>query len=238
MKKAMSALLCRTAVLLLILALMTGCATNRTAGVNKALSHIGSMEEIANNHNLHDLSNYEGVAFLSLGKYPLFFVLFAAMGWSGSVYVKDPVTKEFGPPSFVSAAGLSAGLALLQINAVDCSILFKNRDDAINFAKRNVNVNVSSEAIYLLWGRKLMTIPGGKSFSDGIGFGFALIELELLFGGSRSILHKNMYGEGVTVDKILVGDVPMPDYLTVGLERLNLLMKRRRTPQVERSVIK
>ncbi|RWX52010.1 hypothetical protein VU01_10519 [Candidatus Electrothrix marina] len=226
MKKAMSIWCSGTIVVLLMLALVTGCSSKRSAGVAKAISDIESMEEIADKYNLYNLSDYEGVALISLGKYPLGYFVVTAMGWSASVYVKDPVKKEFGPPSFVSAGGLSAGLAAFQVNAFDCLILFKNRDDAIKFAKRSVNLNVSSEGVWLAWGYKVMMIPGSDSFSDGIGVGIALVELELLFGGSRDTLHENMYGKGVTVDKIFLNDVTIPDDLKAGLERLNLLMQR------------
>ena len=224
MKKMIGVWFCRCAVLSLMLATITGCATSRTAGINTANSHIGAMERIANNHNLYRLSDYEGAALLSLGKAGA--VGFGVMGWSASVYVKDPVKKEFGPPSFVNAGGISAGLAYGGLNAVDCLLLFRNRQDAINFAKRSANFNFSNEASFLAWGRKQMTVPGGNSFSDGAGLALGAIELELLFGGPRDSLHENMYGKGATVDKILLGDVTIPDDLKVGMEKLNLLMKR------------
>lgn len=226
MKKAMSVWCYRTTVVLLMLALLTGCSTRRSAGINKAISDIESMEEIADKYNLYNLSDYEGIALISLGKWALWYIGPAGMGWSASIYVKDPVTNEFGPPSFVSAGGISAGLAMIGVNAVDCLILFKNRDDAVNFAKRNVNFNLTSEASWLFWGYKIMTIPGGESYSDALGAAIGLIELELLFGGPRDTLHENMYGKDATVDKILLGDVIIPDDLNATLERLNLLMKR------------
>jgi hypothetical protein len=38
-------------------------------------------------------------------------------------------------------------------------------------------------------------------------------------------LHQNMYNEGATVEKILYGNVSIPDELKSALEKLNLLMK-------------
>lgn len=224
MKKVISTWFCMLAVVLLMLAVVTGCATSRNAGVNTAVRHIGAMERIADNRSLYKLSDYEGAALLSLGKAGA--VGFGVMGWSASVYVKDPVKQEFGPPSFVNAGGFSVGLAYGGLNAVDCLILFRNREDAINFAKRRANLNFTNEASFLAWGRKQMTVPGGKSFSDGAGLALGAIELELLFGGPRKSLHGNMYEKGATVDKILLGDVVIPEELKAGLEKLNLLMKR------------
>ncbi|MDD5706983.1 MAG: hypothetical protein PHR35_13755 [Kiritimatiellae bacterium] len=208
----------------LVLATLTGCATSRTAGINTANRHIRAIETIANNHDLYRMSDYEGAALLWLGKAGA--VGFGALGWSASVYVKDPVKKEFGPPSFINAGGVSVGLAYGGLNSVDCLILFRNRQDAINFAKRSAHFNFSNEATFLAWGRKQMTVPGGKSFSNGAGLALGAIELELLFGGPRNSLHENIYGKGATVEKILLGDVTIPEDLKSGLEQLNLLMKR------------
>jgi lipid-binding SYLF domain-containing protein len=214
----------RVVVMSLVGVTVSGCATSRTAGVNTAINHIGAMERIANNHDLYRLSDYEGAALLSLGKAGA--VGFGAMGWSASVYVKDPVKKEFGPPSFVNAGGVSAGLAYAGLNVVDWLLLFKHRDDAVNFAKRTAHANFSNEASFLVWGRKQMTVPCANSFSDGAGLALGAIELELLFGGPRESLHENMYQTGATVDKILQGEVVIPEELKAGLVKLNLLMKR------------
>lgn len=224
MKKAIGNCFCKLVVVSLLLVMFAGCATSRTAGINTAIDHIGAMERIANNRNLYHLSDYEGVALLSLCKVGA--VGFGVMGWSASVYVKDPVKKEFGPPSFVNAGGGSVGLAYGILDVVDCLLLFRNRDDAIKFAKRTVNFNFSNEASFLVWGRKQMTVPGANSYSDGAGLCLGAIELELLFGGPSNSLHENMYQKDATVDKILVGDVVIPEELKAGLEKLNVLMKR------------
>lgn len=103
MKKILVAWFCKTAVLALMIAMISGCATSKIAGVNTAISHIGAIERIANIHDIQKLSDYEGVALLSLGKAGA--IGLGVMGWSASVYVKDSVKKEFGPPSFVNAGG-------------------------------------------------------------------------------------------------------------------------------------
>lgn len=201
----------------------SGCATSRIAGVNTANSHIEAIERVAENHSTR-MSDSEGVALVSLAKAGA--VGFGALGWSASVYLKDPVSNKYGPPAFVNAAGVSAGLFYAGLNVVDFILLFENREDAIAFAKRPAHLNFSNEASFLIWGRKQLIIPGAQEFSDGAGLSLGAIELELLFGGPRNELHNNMYGAGATVNKILAGDVEIPDELKSGLDRLNILMQR------------
>jgi hypothetical protein len=223
MKKVIGVWLCKVAVVSLMLVIFTGCASSRTAGINTTISHIGRMERVADNHNLYDLADhYEGIAMLSIYKAGIFG--FAAQGWSASVYLKDPITKEFGPPSFVSDSGVS-GIIYAGLNAVDCLLLFKKRKNAIKFAKRPVVGNFSNEASLLAWGRKQMTVSGANSYSNGAGLAVGLIQLELLAGGSRNTLHENLYGEGSTVDKILVGAVVIPEEIKAELKNLNRRMK-------------
>lgn len=202
---------------------MTGCATSRMAGIDTTRTHVNRMETILHNRDVYHLSDYEGVALLRLGKVGA--VGFGAIGTTASVYVRNLETKDFGPPSFVSYGGISAGLAYGGLNIVDCVLLFRNREDAIKFAKRSVAANFSNEASFLMWGRKQMTIPGARSFSDGAGLALGAIELELVVGGSRDSLHKNMY-QVDSVDKILLGDVAVPEELKEALDKLNVLMKR------------
>lgn len=217
------------AVLSLLLALLTGCAGSRIAGINTASSDVDAMERIADNHELSQLSDYEGVALLSLGKAGM--AGLGLTGWSASIFVKDPATKEFGPPSFLNAAGVSVGLGFLGINSVDCLLLFRSREDAKAFAKKSFNFNFSNEASFLFLGRKQMTISDAKSFSDGAGLSVGFIELEVLIGWRPDSLHEEMYQQGATVDKILLGKVTMPNELNAILAKLNLLMKRGAGPK-------
>jgi lipid-binding SYLF domain-containing protein len=203
--------------------LATGCSTSKSAGIHMATSDIETIETIAEKQDTLNLSDYEGVALLSLAKGGV--SGFGITGWSASVFVKDPVKNIFGPPSFVSVSGLSVGVGYAGLNIVDCLLLFKNRDDAVKFASRETHFNFSNEASLLIWGRKQMTVPGALSASDGAGLCVGFVELELLFGGPRGSLHKNMYQEEATVEKILLGDVAIPEEIKGGLEKLNLLMK-------------
>lgn len=128
--------------------LAAGCATSRTAGLNTAMNHVATIERIANNRHLYNLTDYQGVAVVSMGK--LGAVGFGAMGWSSSVYVRDPASNAFGPPSFVNAGGASAGIAYGGLNVVNCLLLFRNREDAIRFAERSATANFSNEASLLV----------------------------------------------------------------------------------------
>jgi lipid-binding SYLF domain-containing protein len=224
MKNTMHSQKFTSIVLLLIFAVLSGCSATRSSGINTALNDIASMERIANNHNLYGLYPYEGVALLSLGKAGA--IGFGIIGWSASVFVKDPAKNEFGPPSFVDAGGFSIGLAYGVVTSADCLLLFNHREDAVNFAKKSANINFTNEANFLIWGRKQMTISGANSYSDGAGLSLGAVELEFLFGGPRDSMHENMYETGATVDKILAGDVAIPEELKPGLERLNRLMTR------------
>lgn len=203
--------------------LLTGCSTSRSTGINMATSDIKTIETIAKRQDTLNLADYEGVALLTLVKGGV-----GGLGitdWTASVFVKDPVKNVFGPPSFVDATGFSIGLGYAGVNIADCLLLFRKRDAAVKFASREKHFNYSHEASFLILGRKQMTVPGACSFSDGAGLCVGFVELEMLFGGPMKELHQNMYKEGATVEKILLGNVSMPDELKSGLEKLNLLMK-------------
>lgn len=208
----------------LLLSTLVGCATGRTGGINTAIKHIDMIETIANADSIYRLSDYEGVALLSLGKAGA--VGFGAIGASGTVYVRDAGTKAFGPPSFLGYGGVSAGLAFGGLNVVDTLLLFRHREDALNFAKRQGAVNFSNEASFLAWGAKQMTIPGAVSYSDGAGLSLGALELEFLVGGPRDGLNKDVYSVDAKVDRILTGDVTVPQELKVALAKLNVLMSR------------
>ena len=194
-----------------------------------ASKDVAAIERIADDRGLSQLSDIEGVALLSLVNGGM--GGFGATGWSASVYVKDPVKKEFGPPSFLHAAGVTVGLGYLGVNNDDCLLLFKKREDAVVFAKKTFNFNFSNEASFLFWGRKQMTITEAESFSDGAGLSLGLIGLEFLLGWRRDSLHEEMYQQGATVDKILSGGVAIPNELKPALAKLNLVMKREQTSQ-------
>jgi lipid-binding SYLF domain-containing protein len=203
--------------------LLTGCSTSRSTGINMATSDIETIETIAKRQDALNLADYEGVALLTLVKGGV-----GGLGitdWTASVFVKDPVKNIFGPPSFVDATGFSIGLGYAGLNIADCLLLFRKRDAAVKFASREKYFNYSHEASFLILGRKQMTVPGACSFSDGAGLCVGFVELEMLFGGPMKELHQNMYNEGATVEKILYGNVSIPDELKSGLEKLNLLMK-------------
>ncbi|BCG46682.1 hypothetical protein GEOBRER4_n1490 [Citrifermentans bremense] len=219
----------KNGLLFLILVLFTGCATSRISGVDMATRDVAAIERISSNRGLSELSDIEGVALLSLVNGGM--GGFGATGWSASVFVKDPVKKEFGPPSFLNAAGVTVGLGYLGVNNADCLLLFRKREDAVGFAKKSINFNFSNEASFLVWGRKQMTISDAESFSDGAGLSFGLIGLELLLGWRRDSLHEEMYQQGATVDTILSGEVAIPDELKPALAKLNLLMKKAQTIQ-------
>lgn len=223
MKKTIQ-VLARMAMPALLMSTLVGCATGRTGGINTAIRHIDLIETIANKDNIYHLSDYEGVALLSLGKAGA--VGFGALGASGSVYVRDAATKAFGPPSFLGYGGVSAGLAYGGLNVVDTLLLFRHREDAANFAKRAGAVNFSNEASFLAWGAKQMTIPGASSHSDGAGLALGALELEFLIGGPRNGLNRDVYNVDAHVDKILAGDVTVPQEMKTALAKLNVLMSR------------
>jgi hypothetical protein len=203
--------------------LLSGCSTSRSTGINIATSDIKTIETIAKRQDALNLADYEGVALLTLVKGGV-----GGLGitdWTASVFVKDPVKNLFGPPSFVDATGFSIGLGYAGLNIADCLILFRKRDAAVKFASREKHFNYSHEASFLILGRKQMTVPGACSFSDGAGLCVGFVELEMLFGSPMDEMHRNMYKEGATVEKILLGNVSIPDELTSGLEKLNLVMK-------------
>jgi hypothetical protein len=188
-----------------------------------ATSDIETIATIAKRQDALNFADYEGVALLTLVKGGV-----GGLGitdWTASVFVIDPVKKSFGPPSFVSASGFSIGFGYAGLNIADCLLLFRNREAAIRFASREKHFNYSHEASLLILGRKQMTVPGACSFSDGAGLCVGFVELEMLFGGPMKELHQNMYNEGATVEKILYGNVSIPDELKSALEKLNLLMK-------------
>ena len=216
-------LIVKSVLLSLMVAFFTGCATSRTAGIDMASRDVAAIERIADNHDLSQLTDFEGVALLSLVKAGM--GGFGATGWSASVFVKDPVKKEFGAPAFLNAAGVTVGLGYLGINNTDCLLLFRSREDAVGFAKKKVNFHFSNEVSFLFWGRKKMTIADAKSFSDGGGLSLGLLELELLAGWRPDMLHEEMYLQD-EVGKILSGEVVIPHDLEAPLAKLNLLMKR------------
>ena len=211
-------------VLLIILIVGSGCASSRTAGIEAAVKDIEAIERISNNRRLYNLQEFEGVALLSLGKAGAFGI--GVMGATASIYLKNPETDEFGAPSFVGYGGPSIGLLYGFIGAFDCLLLFKNREDVDKFSKKHGAFNFTNEASFMIWGRRQMTIPGALSYSDGAGLSVGAIEFEFLAGGPNDSLHGNMYGVDTTVDKILIGDVQIPEELKEALERLNVLMKR------------
>jgi len=211
----------RAVAMVLLASLVSGCATSRRAGIRTATRHVSAIEKIAADRHVK-LADFEGVALVSLGKLGAFGL--GVMGKGASVYLKQQDTSRFGPPAFVSYGGVSAGLAYVGVNFADCLILFEKREDAERFAKRSIDFNFSNEASLLIWGRKQMTVPGGMSASDGAGLSVGAIELELLFGGKRKRLHRNLYQADATVDRVLVGDVTIPEELRIALDRLNALM--------------
>jgi lipid-binding SYLF domain-containing protein len=203
----------------------SGCATSRTAGVNTAIRHINAIDKITEHRRIVKLSDFDGVALLTLAKVGA--IGLGLESASASVYVRNPETKKFGPPAFVGYGGPSIGLLYAGLNLVDCVVLFKSREAAERFAKSGFVLNFSNEASLLIWGRKQMTISGARiKASDGAGLSLGAIELEFLFGGSRNRLHRNMYQADATVDKILVGDVTVPPELAKALEKLNIAMER------------
>lgn len=168
-----------------------------------------------------------GLLFLSLVKIGC--SGFAGLGWSGSIYVRDPQTKKFGPPSFVSAGGFQPLLAYVGVNVVDCMLLFKSRDYALEFAERSVICNLSAEATFVLWGKKRVRIPGAICHTDAAGLAVGFLAGELLFCGSKDELHENMYNEKSIV-RILAGKVQIPSELKMDIDKLNEFMERRYNP--------
>lgn len=220
----------RFCMLTVAMALIAGCATTRQEGIQASLGDINAIERIAKSKNSARLrlSDYEGVALLALGKAGVYGI--GGLGWTASVYVKDLAKKEYGPPSFVGYGGFSLGLGYAGINAVDCMILFKNRDDAIRFAVSKGHVTFTNEASFLVWGRKSMSGLGTNRYSDGAGISLGFVELEFVLGGPRDTLHANLYEKDVTVERILAGDVVIPEELKEGLKRLNGVMRSGEKP--------
>ena len=204
------------------LLIVSGCATTRQSGIDTATKHIDKMERIANQRFMNDFSKFDGVGLISLGKAGALGI--GGVGWKGTVFVRDQDTGQFGPPSFIGSGGFSIGLAYAGITAVDCLLLFLNREDAIEFAKRKININFTNEATFGIWGRKQMTTSKARFFSDGAGLSVGAIELEFLFGGPLNKLHKNLYHDSVTVEQILNGEVAVPREIVDVLKKLNLLM--------------
>ena len=208
--------------LVVCLLIVSGCATTRQSGIDTANKHVDKIERIASQRFMNDFSKFDGVGLISLGKAGALGL--GGVGWKGTIFVRDPETGRFGPPSFIGSGGFSVGLIYAGITAVDCLLLFLNREDAIDFAKRKTNINFTNEATFGIWGRKQMTTSKGQFFSDGAGLSVGAIELEFLFGGPLDKLHKNLYHDSVTVEQILNGDVAVPKDIADVLERLNLLM--------------
>lgn len=205
--------------------LASGCATSRSAGINTAVKNIDSIKAIADNRDAYRLSKYEGVGLMTLGKAGA--VGFGGMGVSGTVFARNPETKEFGPPAFFHYVGISAGIAYGGLNGVNFLLLFDSRDEAIRFARQSAFFSFSNEAAFLIWGRKQITIPSvGQYYSDGALLALGAIEAELYFGGPRNELHKNMYGSDVTVDQILEGDIAVPQELQRAVGKLNERMNQ------------
>jgi hypothetical protein len=211
-----------TIVAVLAAYVLTGCSSARTGGIRSANRHVAMMEKITEQRLMGELGDFEGVALLSIGKAGL--VGFGVLGWKGTVFVKDPGTGRFGPPSFIGAAGPSVGLAYAGINWVDCLLLFRSREDAVALAKRVAALNFTNEASFLLWGRKSMTVRGGRCFSDGGGVSLGAIELELLVGGPNTGLHHRLYADGTTVEQIHAGGVTVPPELADAIARVNAVM--------------
>lgn len=207
---------------LLVAGLLAGCSTARVGGIDTTNRHVAAMERITAQRLMATLDEFEGVALLSIGKAGL--VGFGVLGFSGTVFVKDAETGQFGPPSFIGASGPSVGLVYGGVNLVDCLLLFRKRADAVALAKRPAAVNFTNEASFAVWGRKSMTVPGGRCFSDGAGLSLGAVELELVFGGPNRGLHRNLYAEDATVDRIHDGSVTVPAELADAIARVNALM--------------
>lgn len=214
----------RIVALLVIAVVAAGCATSRAAGIRTATAHVDAIEDIAKKRQMGGFSEYEGVALVTLGKAGA--MGFGLMGASVTVFARDPKTRDFGPPSFVNYVGPSIGLGYGGVDVADCLVLFKQRKDAERLAKRGIGLNFSNEVSFVVWGRKQMTIPGGKSFSDGAGLCLGFIEFEFLFGGPRNSLHRNLYSPDATPDKILSGAVAVPPELKPAMQKLNAVMRR------------
>jgi len=223
--RSMFRLFSKVAAVSIMLALLSGCATTKMEGIAKAKSHISSMEQIVDDIDLNrvNLTEYEGVAFLSLLKIGCSGI--AGLGWSGTVYVRDPKTKKFGPPSFVSAGGFQPVLIYAGVNVVDGMLLFKSRDSALAFAERSVICNLSFEATFVVWGKKRIRIPGAVCCTDAAGLAVGCLAGELLFCGSKDELHESMYNETSMV-KILGGKVQTPSELKPDIDKLNEFMER------------
>jgi len=205
------------------LALASGCATSRTAGINTTQSNVAAIRNIVQDRSLVRLDDYQGIALVQLGKIGA--VGFGAMGETVAVFVRDPKTKQFGPPFFSNYGGLSVGLAYGGLNVVDCVVLFASRERAIAFADRPIAANFSNEATFLWAGRKQMTISGGDSYSHGVGLALGCVELEVLVGAPRTGLHSNMYQGETSARKILLGEVTVPPELKQTLQQLDMLGK-------------
>ena len=208
--------------ILLLLIITSGCASSKSAGINAAIKDVEIIEKFKNNRYIYNIKDFDGVALLSISKVGAVGV--GLMGASASVYMRNPDTNEFGPPSFVTFGGVSIGLAYAGINLVDCLLLFRNQEDVTHFAKKGGLFNFSNEASFGNFGRKQMTIPKANRYTDGAGLAIGAVELEFLVGGPRDSLHHNMYQVDATVDKILLGDVQVPEELKIALEKLNVIM--------------
>lgn len=219
-KAEMMKKLARLGLVVLVAAAFTGCASSRMSGVSMVNRHVASIETIAANRGL-TLDGYERIALFQLGKVGVYGV--GGVGGTATVYVRDDDTQPFGPPTFVKLGGPSIRLGYAGLNLCDCLLLFRQKEAAIRFARSSSLVNFTHEAAFLNAGRKAMTVGGSTSFSDGAGLCLGFVELEFMVGGPQNALHKALYDVSAPVDKILLGDVTVPDDLKNAMERLNVL---------------
>ena len=220
---------CRDIIRMLLLCavcmtLFSGCATSRSAGINRATKNIDAITTIADNRDLYRLSHYDGVGLMTLGKAGVYGL--GVFGATATIHVRDPETKQFGPPVFMSYGGPSIGLGYAGVNGVNFLLLFENKESAMQFARRGALFNFSNEASFLVWGRKQLTLPNvSRYYSDGAILALGFVEAEFFFGGISDGMHENMYGANVTIEQILSGDVTVPDELQKPLARLNKRVK-------------
>lgn len=204
--------------------LLVGCTkvNTPTHGVNTAIHQISTLGAMADERNLK-LSDYEGVAMISAAKVGTFG--FGVNSWAGSVFIKDPHTQLFGPPFFVDAKGPSFGLIFGGAMESDLMLLFRNRNDAINFAQRKRHWHFTNEIAVGKWGAKHMTVRGADPVTSSSGLSMGLIEIEYLTrNDDLDNVYHELYGTTVTVEQISHGTVPMPQALKHPMTNLNSRM--------------
>lgn len=205
--------------------ILGGCATSGTEAVSAVARHTSALERIARERNPR-LCDYQGVALLNIYKGGMFGI--GATSWEATVYTKNPGSNSFGAPMFVNAAGPTLGLIYGGLNSAEIMLLFKDRNDAINFVQDPGHFNFTNEIYVATWGRRQMTLPGVSEnyYSSGMGLAVGAIELELLLSGNTQEVSDNLYGPGTTINQIATGNVKMPVELNASIARINQLMKR------------